>query len=173
MASLLDKLKGDSPDGSLSLEFSSELSDEIEQDPTPSKSARSARSSTSSTTPPKPAKGTRKPATAAIRKQVADELHTYLEMAAMTWGLRDDYCAGALSESSQEIAERLADIIAPNPKLVEWLHTSGLVGDWLKLLMAVKPVVSAIRDHHITHSVGGEDDEPLDPQRFPAYRPPT
>lgn len=171
MASLLDKFKGDSPDGQLSVEFSNEFPDEIQQDPAPSKPAKTPRSSASSTTPAKPAKGTRKPATAAVRKQVADELHTYLEMAAMTWGLRDEYCAGVLSDTSQDIADRLADLIAPNPKLVEWLHTSGLVGDWLKLLMAVKPVVSAIKDHHITKTVGGEDDESLDPQRFPAYRP--
>jgi hypothetical protein len=168
LAGLLDKLRGDG-DAPLNVEFSNEFGDELEKDPSPGKPTRGGAKMAAPAT--KTAKPARKPATATVRKQVADELHAYLEMAAMTWALRDEHCGGALSDASREIAERLADIVSTNPQLVEWLHTSGLVGNWIALLMACKPVLSAVRAHHVTKSVGGEDGPALDPARFPAYRP--
>lgn len=171
MAGLLDKLRTPTPDDELAPEFSSEFPDEFVRDPVPGKPGRKPAMATPPAAAGKATRAPRKPAVASVRKQVADELHAYISLAAMTWSLRDQHCGGVLDDNARKMADALAELIARNPKLVEWIHTSGLVGDWMKLIIVFTPLVSAIRDHHITKTVGVTDDDSPDLAQFPAYRP--
>jgi hypothetical protein len=178
MPSLLDRLKNGDNDGAESVvfddDFPDDLAKEIVPDPVPGKSRAGGRG-------PAHAGGagggssSRRPVSAAVRKRLADELHAYATMVALAWSVRDDYCGPVLSDQSRAIAEALADIIARNPAMVRWVETSGMVGDWVKLSMAVMPVVTAFRQHHIVRSVPSDDEEgadaAVDYSRYAAHRP--
>lgn len=169
MPSLLDRLmNGDNDTGNvieLDDEFPAELREEIVPDPTPGKS-RSARPARA-TSPARPA------VSAAAKKKVTLELDAYIKMAALAWSIKDQHCGPVLNEQSRAIAESIAELISRNPALVQWVETSGMLTDWAKLAMAIGPVVSAFRQHHIVRSVQddeGGDDAP-DYSRYAAYRP--
>jgi hypothetical protein len=171
MPGLLDKLRTPTPDDDLGPEFSNGFPDEFDKDPVPGKPGRKPAMAAPAKAAGQSTRAPRKPAAASVRKQVADELHAYISLAAMTWSLRDPHCGGVLDDNARKMADALAELIARNPKLVEWIHTSGLVGDWMKLFMVFTPLVSAIRDHHITKTVGVNDADSPDLANFPAYRP--
>lgn len=144
-------------------DFTAEFRDEIEPDLAPGKAK-----------PEKvqPAKPKPRPVTAAARKRVADELEAYVKMAALTWSLRDEHCAPVLSDQSRAIADSLATILGRNPALLQWVEHTGMIGDWVKLWMAISPVVSAIREHHITKTVKSDDGGAgVDYTQYAAYRP--
>lgn len=170
MSALLDKLTGtDSPDEirpDLERDFPADIRDEIAPDPQPGR-ARGAK-------PSKPAPAARRPVTVAVKKRVTDELDAYVKMAALAWSIRDDHCGPVLNEQSRAIAESLAELIARNPALVAWVETSGMIGDWVKLWMAVAPVVSAVREHHVVKKVDDESaggaPNGFDPTRYAPYR---
>jgi hypothetical protein len=160
---LLDKIRSANNGDGIEVEFSDEFRDEIEQDPAPGKPAKSGRAAAA---PKAPAKRV----TATVRKQLADEIEAYLILGAGAWQMRDPYCGEVMEKQAQEIAVRMAAILGRNPRIVEWLHTTNTIGDWVKLGMAILPVLTAIREHHIRKTVGTDDDSP-DPNDFPAYRP--
>lgn len=170
MASLLERFKNEdqeSPAPDFEDDFPAELRDEIMADPVPGK-ARGAK-------PAKPAP-VRKPVTAAVRKRVTDELDAYVKMAALAWSIRDDHCGPVLNDQSRAIAEAIAELISRNPAMVAWVETSGVIGDWVKLWMAIAPVVSAVRQHHIVRRDQGEESpaaggDGVDFSRYAAYRP--
>lgn len=164
--SLLEKLKGNELPSDLGADIPDEIRDEFTPDPAPGKK-RAERA------PAAPRTASAKRVTIAAKKQLTDELEAYARLAALGWSTRDQYCGGVLNDQSRAIADALAELLARNPKLVEWVHTTGMLGDWVKLWLAVEPVVSAIRDHHVTKVVA-EDDEPAavaDNARYPAFRP--
>jgi hypothetical protein len=165
---LLDGLRGDDtsvPQAEFSDGIPDDLRAEIVPDPVPGKSrAKPARA------PKPPAAG--KPVPVAVKRRLTDELEAYAGMAALAWTVRDPVCGPVLNDQARQIAEALAEIIARNAQLVAWIETTGMVGDWVKLWMAIAPVVSAVRAHHITKSVGGNDEGTDDDlSRYAVYRP--
>jgi len=172
MPSLLERLKNGDNDDATPVEyaddFPAELADEIVPDPTPGKAKPRGGARASSPTSP----ASRRPVSAAVKRRVTDELEAYAKMAALAWSIRDEHCGPILNEQSRAIAESLAELIARNPALVRWVETSGVVGDWMKLWMAIAPVVSAVRAHHIVKSVPTEEEGTgVDYSRYSAYRP--
>jgi hypothetical protein len=169
---LLDKIRtadfADDSTGEIDGEINGGTGVEFTPDPAPGKSARSARSASS---PPAPARPRRKPAPPAIRRQLTDEIEAYLVLGAGAWQMRDEVCGAVLEKQAREIASRLAAILGKNPAIVEWLHTSGVIGEWVALAMAIKPVWDVIRAHHITKTVEEGDGAPVDIAGYPAYRP--
>lgn len=108
--------------------------------------------------------------TAKFRKEVAAEIETYILMAAFPWSLRDEHCAGALSENSAAIATALVDVLSRYPGVLEKLRGSAVFGDAFGLLMALKPVAMAIKAHHFDKTVENEDGTPpVNPDAYPAW----
>lgn len=178
MASLLDRLKNGDNDAADSVvfddDFPDDLAKEIVPDPVPGKARSSSRGAGHG--PAASTSSARRPVSAAVRKRLADELHAYATMVALAWTVRDDYCGPVLNDQARAIAEALADIIGRNPAMVRWVETSGIVGDWMKLSMAIMPVVTAVRQHHIVRSVPSDDEEGsgadhVDYSRYAAHRP--
>jgi hypothetical protein len=150
-------------------ELLADFPEELAPDPAPGKTRATRPTSASSSAPAKrpPAK-----VTAGQRKQLVDELETYAKLVALAWSTRDEYCGGVLNDQSRAIADSLAALLARNPKLVQAVHTGGLLGDVLKLGTALLPVVTAIRQHHITKTAGQDDGTTgVDLSAFPAYQP--
>lgn len=172
MSTLLDRIRStdipDQPRDEFSVEMPDELAAEIAEDPQPGKGKTPA---------PKPARTPRpaRPrASAAARKRCADELEAFAKMAALALSVRDEHCGGVLNDQSRAIADSLAELLARNPALMQWVESSGMVGDWLKLWFALQPVVMAFRDHHVLKRVGddqgaGGADAP-DYSQFVPYR---
>lgn len=113
-------------------------------------------------TPPKRAT----PTTAAMVKDITAEFETYLQLAAMTWSLRDPECGTVLSDASPQIAAKIVKLLARNPAVLAKLHGAGFMSDIVGLLMALKPVATAVFAHHVTRK--GETDE-LDLTQFKPF----
>jgi hypothetical protein len=161
---LLDKIRGANSGDDMGAEFLDDLPGELLPDPPPGKPARSARSAS-----PKPAP---KRVSPTVRKQLADEIEAYLILGSGAWSMRDPYCGEVLEKQAHDIALRLAAILGKNAQIVEWLHKTNVIGEWVALGLAIKPVVEAVRDHHVTKKVQADDGtEPFDTSPYPAYRP--
>lgn len=171
MPSILDRLMNGDNDTDNTVEiddgFPDDLRDEVVPDPAPGRPSKGRAA--------RPAPVSRRPVSAAARKRVTDEIDAYIKMAALAWSIRDQHCGPVLNDQSRAIAESLAELISRNPALVQWVETSGVLTDWAKLAMAVGPVVSAFRAHHVTKTVtddeGGSDAGIADWSRYPAYQP--
>lgn len=98
-------------------------------------------------------------ATAAQKRQVQDMLELALKFMGAGVSLRDGHCGGAINEQSQAIAKACVPLVARNPQVLAWFVGGTGFMDWLGLLMALQPVVGTVWGHHITHTVGGEDEE--------------
>jgi hypothetical protein len=164
---LLDKIRDGNNGADFPTEIADDLRDAFDADPAPGKRTRAPRTGADVARP------TRRKVTPIVRKQVADEVEAYLLLGAGAWQMRDEHCGGALEKQAREIAERLAPILGKNAAIVDWLHTSGVIGDWAKLLMAIKPVFDAVREHHIVKSVQDQEDDgaTVDATRYGPYRP--
>lgn len=145
------------------LEFDGEPFD---QDPTPDETAPERNRKVSLKPVPSPAPRV----TAKVRKEIAEEIAAYLEVVALTWSLRDEPCASALSDASQNIADKLTNILAKNPRLLTLFRQAGFIGDWVQLYIAAKPVVEAIYRHHVKRETEGGEILGVDLADFPAYR---
>jgi hypothetical protein len=150
---------------------SGEKEPELPQDPPPGEGKKTRRGGGGKPPAAKPRQSAA--SIARVEKEVAEELTSYMEMAALTWSLRDPVCATALSDQSKEIAEKLTKILARNARLLEWFRQSTSIGDYLLLFHAVAPVLKAVYAHHV---VKPEEEVPgggagLD--QYPPYRPPV
>ena len=101
------------------------------------------------------------------RKEAALQIEAYLQMIALPWSLADSTCAGALSETSNEIANRLADVLAHNPKLLDYITSSGMFADIGKLIIALWPLSKALYSHHLAGVGVGDPGINLDD--FPGF----
>jgi hypothetical protein len=164
---LLDKIRDANSGDDFSAQFSDGKDADFEPDPVPGKPARSSRSAASSPA----ARPAPKKVTPAIKKQLADEIEAYLLLGSGAWSMRDPYCGEVLERQAREIALRLAAILGKNAQIVAWLHTTGVIGEWVSLALAIQPVLTAIKDHHISKKVSSDDEPGPDLSQFPAYRP--
>lgn len=98
---------------------------------------------------------------AATQKTVEKELNDILELLAVTWSVRDPYCAGALDDCRGETSKKAASIICRNPKWVAWFQLEGFSSlmQWGGLALALRPVAESIYQHHIVKTPVGEADE--------------
>jgi hypothetical protein len=141
---LTDVLDDNSPDGS-TVEYT--------PDPVPD-----AKPPTRKKPGPKPG-STRKPAapaaraktTAAMAKEVAEDLTTMLEVTATMWAVRDQCCAPVLAEQAKPIAHAVAAILERNPRLLARVADAGnaaLLMQTVALARALGPVASTIMANH-------------------------
>lgn len=90
-----------------------------------------------------------RPSKSDLEKEVASELEALLQLLSYTWSRFDLECAPVLSQQSKDIGESLAAILAKNPKLLEKFRDMTGFGDYLKLMLAIGPVVKAVSKHHL------------------------
>jgi hypothetical protein len=94
------------------------------------------------------------------KKRVEDALRLMVEMPAGIWEIRDPICGGAAAEQADAIVKAATPIVLRNPNLLAWFTGSGAPWmDYLALFLALKPVASTVIQHHVTHTIGGDDDE--------------
>lgn len=165
MATLLDKLKNAKNGTQIPDEIPQEMIDEFEQDPVPD---------------PAPGPGRRirtgrlRPAArnTALKRRLTPELEFYTTLAAGLLSSVDEVCGGALNEQSQAIAVALATLLSRYPDLAAKIVASGAMGDWIVLLRAILPVLTTVKNHHITRKVSSDQPaEDIDVNQYPAYRP--
>lgn len=167
MASLLDRLKGPETGPELNPEVPDhvpeEWAPELAQDPAPGKAkpvrAKLRTSATSGNVTP------------ALRKRISAEIEAYIELVAMPVILRDETCGAVLHEQAQPIADALTAILARYPDLAHKFLATGVLGDWIKLAVVVKPVIEVGWRHHVAKQPEQGEQGDLDVDAFPAYRP--
>jgi hypothetical protein len=92
-----------------------------------------------------------------VRDDIEGKVGMMLAMTAMLLSTKDEICADALSDNGDKIAAKFVPIICKSPELVRWFTKGGNYTAWLDLVMALFPVFQVVMAHHITHSVGGEN----------------
>lgn len=103
--------------------------------------------------------------TATIQKDIRAKTALLLSMPATVWEVRDEYCGGAALAAVPAVSDALADIFCDSPEIVAWFTSSGQFIKWLTLAAALKELTVTIVQHHITHSIGDEEqdeDQPAD-----------
>lgn len=169
----------------------------LDQDPAPRATRGRPRKTT--TAPPTKAAGNRGRIStrgttgrimskAQMQSKVAEEVYTYLSLAAAGWELRDPECASTLYESvtvptSQgpqqmqrlaAIADRLVAMISRNDKLLARMATSGVIGEMAVMLHLVVPIARTAWQAHGPSGQGhntNEGGQDAYADRFPAYQP--
>lgn len=100
-------------------------------------------------------------------KEFQSELDALLKMLAMMWSVRDPVCGGVLNNTSQQIAQDIAELAASSTKARKYLEQTMGLGKVVPLLMHLMPLLTTIREHHLTPKTedhhGGEN--PVDPAR--------
>lgn len=136
-------------------EYAKEFGEEFLEDPAPAEQAKRPgrpRGKSKSYSAPKASKS--------LKNEVKAELTVYAQMAAMAFAMRDPNCAMVLNAQSEAIADSITDLLARYPGVLEKFHQTGVIGDWLKVFMAVAPVMKAIWSHHIVKDVSPENESP-------------
>lgn len=101
-----------------------------------------------------------------LEKEVAQELGMYIMLGAAPFQLRDPICAGAVMQQSQDIGNALAAIVIDSPAAMRFLRAGGSAAKYLKLAMALAPVVTTVREHHFG---GNSDAESNNGNEFAGY----
>lgn len=109
--------------------------------------------------------------TPTMKKRIAAELETYVEMLALPLVMRDPHCGGVLHENAKPIADAIAQIISRHPEIAAKFLKTGMFGDWLKLAAVTTPVVSALWAHHGPGARQGVTDNAAElPDDFDPFR---
>lgn len=146
----------DIPDDVSGIDGSTGFDDTLPPDPKPGKTRRSRRPRVSK--PAAPVK-----ATAAQRRQVADALVMIQSIVGGGIQLRDPICGGSIVANAEKVAEKTVPIICRNPLWLEWFTGSAGFLDVMGLAMALRPVLATAWGHHVSHTIGREEDgEPVD-----------
>ncbi len=120
-----------------------DFSEPVEPDPKPSRT----KSKTKAESPK---------VTASLRREIKGKLEVGILFGAAIWAQRDPYCAGVLNAQTEEITDRLTAVVCRSPKMLNWLTSTGEYTDWIMLLTAVTPVITAIWSHHIAGTISEE-----------------
>jgi hypothetical protein len=145
----------DIPDDVSSLDGASGFDDTLPPDPKPGKVRRTKGRVSRPAAPVK--------ATAAQKRQVADALVLLQSLLGGGIQLRDPVCGGAIVTNAEKVAEKAVPIICRNPLWLEWFTGSAGFLDVLGLAMALRPVLTTVWGHHISHTISTEEDgEPVD-----------
>lgn len=163
MASLLDRIKGgnsdlyNDPDNDLNNvseipdEVPAHWSDESEltPDPIPVPRGRPA---------PSPVAGPAPRVTATMQRKMAEQIAMYIDVVAMPWAMRDS-CGEVVQDQAEALGKAFAKILSRYPEAAQKMLASGVLGDWIAVGIAVKPIVEAVYSHHVKKSDdGGADD---------------
>lgn len=125
---------------------------------------------------------------AAMQSKVAEEVYTYLSLAAAGWELRDPECAAVLydqvivptaqgprqQERLAAIADRLVAMISRNDGLLRKMAESGILGELAVMLHLAVPIGKAVWRAHGPGGQGhGDSENGQQPSydQFPAYQP--
>jgi hypothetical protein len=105
-------------------------------------------------------------------RELRDQVLMMIEFPAGLWSMRDPVCAGAIQDQAETIADRLVPIIARSPAMLAWFTGSTApYMDWFALAMALRPVASTVWAHHVSHSIGHQEEQ--DATDFSAYAAPA
>lgn len=108
--------------------------------------------------------------TPALKKRISAELEAYVEFAAIPIVLRDEVCGTVLHEQARPIADAITAILSRYPDLAHKFLQTGILGDWLKLGVALQPVLKTIWEHHVKAKPADEEVAGEQPT-YPAWRP--
>lgn len=169
MASLLDRIKGVEFGDNNDLDNTPEIPDEVPEewgaeltaDPVPGPRGRTS----SALTPTTFGK-----VTPTMQKKIAEQIAMYIELLAAPVELRDPVCGGAIGDQAEALGKAFAKILARYPEAAHKMLAGGVLGDWIAVMLAAKPIGEAIWNHHIvkTGDDGGQDDYAdfaIDPSR--------
>ena len=113
--------------------------------------------------------------TPVMQKRISAEIEAYVEFAALPLLMRDPTCGGALHEQAKPIAEAIAQILSRYPDLAAKFLATGVLGDWLKLGLALQPVLKALWTHHVVKPPEDEQETAVNPNvaetLYPSFRP--
>lgn len=76
------------------------------------------------------------------------------------WQLRDPICGSAARECIPGVSDALTEILCDSDEVVAWFQSSGGYLKYLNLLKELQPVAMVVFQHHVTHSVGQDSEEP-------------
>lgn len=125
-----------------------DLTDLLEPDPKP------VRERSAPTPPKRPAKAPTK----AVQTEVADALTMMITLPAGMLSLKDPICGTAILNQVDDVVKRLVPIICRNPAMLKWFTGSSGYMDFIALATALAPIAKTIWSHHVTKSIGHEDD---------------
>lgn len=97
--------------------------------------------------------------TAGQRKTVKDAWSVLLGAPAGLIAIKDPICGGAAVDQVDALAAALTKVTCRNPAMLAWFVGDAAPWmDWLAVVMAVRPIVSTVWGHHVSHSLGQEDE---------------
>lgn len=105
----------------------------------------------------------------AQQKEIKDTLVMLISLPAATLLFKDPICANAILDNVDNVAEKLVPIICRNPTMLRWFTEGGGYMDYFALAMACAPIAKTVYTHHVSKSIGHEDE--LQPD-FTDYRAP-
>jgi hypothetical protein len=149
---LMSKLKGsvrEVSDGDV--EVPDDVSSLVEDDsltPDPPPARRTAK--TPRKAPPKP--------TRAVQNQVSDALTMMITLPAGIVALRDPICGSAMLGQADEVVAKLVPIVCRNPAMLRWFTEGAGYIDFIGLAAALWPVIRTGWAHHVSHTIGQEED---------------
>lgn len=171
MTAILDRLETpenlDEFPRDLSPEFSDELTDGYEADE-PSSAFDAVPASRTLSQKMKPSGDLITPSE---KRRIAAEIEVYLELVNGAWEMGCPHCAEVVEKSIKPVSQRVANILARYPDLARKLIASGIIADWVGLLVALRPIAKQISAHHITHTISYDDeDQGDDLESFQPYQ---
>lgn len=149
---LISKLKGNVREVDETLDVPDDLSGLDESDllpPDPPAARRTAKT---------PRKAAAKP-TKAVQNQVADALTMMITLPAGVLAFRDPICGGAVLGQADEVVAKLVPIVCRNPAMLRWFTEGAGYMDFFALATALFPIARTVWAHHVTRSIGMEEDE--------------
>lgn len=121
-----------------------------------------------------------KKVTVAVRKDIKAKTAMLLTVFGGAWSARDPYCGPALVKAIPDqmtdegvapgVASALTDIFCDSPDIVHWFTSGGSYLKWFTLAMALQPVLTTAAAHHVTHRLGGNDEDPGAAPDWSQYR---
>lgn len=157
-------------------EIGEEFLSEYTQDPVPNEHvSTSGKPGTAKAAPKAPRKAATR-GTTALAKEVAKDMGSMIELAAVAWGMRDQCCAPVLAEQAQPIADAITNILARNPALLEKFANTDIAVytmQTMALFTALAPVGRSVYSNHISkagHGTQGSNGG-IDLDQFPSHHP--
>jgi len=98
--------------------------------------------------------------TPTMQRKIAEQISMYIDMLAMPVAFRDPVCGGAVQDQAEALGKAFAKILARYPEAAHKMLASGVLGDWIAVGLAAKPIAEAVWNHHIVKrdDDGGHDD---------------
>ena len=150
---LISKLKGNVREVDETIDVPDDLSSLDEEGdllpPDPPAARRTAKAPRK--TAPKP--------TRAVQNQVADALTMMITLPAGVLALRDPVCGSAILDQADEVVAKLVPIVCRNPAMLRWFTEGAGYMDFFALATAVFPIAKTIWSHHVTHTIGMDEEE--------------